>query len=92
MSWKNFHLEKIFGILTTGNETYLARFKAFPSLLIFSMEVGLPPHLGMELCCLVGAVLSLCVMAFRAMRSSIVFVLLWLLYLSVYKVSEARAW
>eukprot|EP00731_Ephydatia_muelleri_P007160 Em0003g1408a len=75
-----------------SNATYWEKFKSLPSLLIFSLEIGISPHLGMELCCLLGIVLSLGVMSFRAMRSSVVFFLLWLFYLSVYKVGQIFLW
>ena len=61
---------------------------SFPSVLIYSDYLGLPPHYMMELCCLVGVALSCLVVAFRAMRCSFIFLLLWGLYLSVYQVSD----
>ena len=43
----------------------------------------------MELCCLVGGALALLMMVFRVLRCTVVFAMLWVLYLSVYKV---RVW
>ena len=40
----------------------------------------------MELCSALGALLALTMMIFRAMRCTLTFLLLWALYLSVYKV------
>lgn len=41
----------------------------------------------MELLCLIGAALSLGAMLFEALRDSVVFLCLWVLYLSMYQVS-----
>ena len=40
----------------------------------------------MELFCLVGGALCILMMLFQALRSTIMFAILWILYLSVYKV------
>ena len=65
---------------------------SFPSLVLFHEAVQLPPHRVMELCSLVGALLALFMIAFRAMRCSLMFVFLWALYLSVYKVGQTFMW
>ena len=71
-----------------GNSTMWARLHSYPSLLVFYNDLGLPPDVLMELCCAVGALLGLLVMMFQAMRCSFIFLLLWGLYLSVYRVRE----
>ena len=70
-----------------GEDGWLQRWLTLPSLVEFHRELGLSPHHTMELCCLLGAALAALAMAFRPMRCSLVFLLLWLLYLSLYKVA-----
>ena len=59
-----------------------------PSIVLFSQDLKMPPHIVMELCCIVGALLGLLVMVSRVFRTADIFVLLWALYLSVYKVRD----
>ena len=65
---------------------------SYPSLVLFHEAVQLPPHRVMELCCLGGAVIALLMIAFRVMRCSLMFLFLWALYLSVYKVGRTFLW
>lgn len=69
--------------LTSLTLTLLACFHRYHPTLT---PCSCPSSQVMELCCLVGAVLALLMMAFRAMRSSLLFLVLWALYLSLYKV------
>ena len=68
----------------------LSQLQEFPSLLIFHSLLGIPPSVAMEICCLVGAVLAMLVMIFRALRCTVMFAMLWVLYLSLYKVGPRR--
>lgn len=78
-----------FLIWPPGDGSWLSRFMAFPSLLQFHQSLGLSPSVTMELLCVIGALLSLLMMVFRAMRCSLLFATLFILYLSVYKVYNA---
>lgn len=75
-----------------SKEGWLQRWLSFPSLVGFSRDVGLSPHHMMELCCVMGVLLAALMMIFHAMRCSLMFLLLWLLYLSVYKVGKVFMW
>ena len=68
------------------NGSWVSQLRAFPSLLLFHGSLQLSPSVAMELCCLAGVLLGLAALVFRAMRCSLTFLLLWLLYLSLYKV------
>ena len=70
----------------TSLSSILTSLRSFPSLLIFHGYLQLSPSHTMELCCVVGALLAFLMMIFRAMRCSLMFAVLWFLYLSVYKV------
>ena len=63
-----------------------------PTFLVGSYWAGLSPAAGMELCCLVGVALAIAVTLFDIARSAPVMLLLWLLYLSVYKVGQVFLW
>ena len=76
----------MFFVTITDNSSWLERLQSLPSILTFHQDVQLPPHYLMELCCLVGTLLGVFMMIFRAMRCSFMFLILWILYLSVYKV------
>ncbi|XP_062435275.1 lipase maturation factor 2 [Rhea pennata] len=60
----------------------------FPTLLWLSPSLGLDTELGMELLCLAGVLASFGAMVFEPLRDSLVFALLWVLYLSVYQVGQ----
>ena len=66
--------------------SWISQFKKFPSLVIFHSLLRLPPSVVMELCCLVGGVLAIFMMVFRGLRCTLMFGILWILYLSLYKV------
>ena len=59
---------------------------SFPSVLIYYEAIGLPSEYMMELICLVGVVLSISVMLFTSMRCSLIFLILWALYISLHQV------
>ncbi|XP_019856704.1 PREDICTED: lipase maturation factor 2-like [Amphimedon queenslandica] len=63
-------------------------FYSFPSLLLYSNYFSLPPEYAMELACIVGIILSFCVIVFQSMRCSLVFLLIWLMYLTVHEVGQ----
>jgi hypothetical protein len=65
---------------------------SFPSAVALHDLIHLPPHLVMELCCLVGGLLSMMLIIFKPLRTSILFLVLWALYLSVYKVGQTFMW
>lgn len=69
-----------------GNVSWLAQVQSFPSLLLFHSSLHLSASLTMELCCVVGMALSLLMMVCRAVRCTIMFGILWVLYLSMYQV------
>jgi len=69
-----------------------SEFVKFPTFLVGSYWAGLNPATGMELCCLVGMVLAIAVTLFDVARSAPVMLLLWLLYLSMYKVGQVFLW
>ncbi|CAI9582626.1 unnamed protein product [Staurois parvus] len=62
--------------------------KDSPTLLWLGPRVGLDTEQGMELICLLGVLLSVGALLFSVLRDSLVFLLLWILYLSVYQVGQ----
>ncbi|TKS73388.1 Lipase maturation factor 2 [Collichthys lucidus] len=56
-----------------------------PTLLWLGPRLGLDTHTATELLCLIGSALSLGAMLFEALRDSVVFFCLWVLYLSLYQ-------
>ncbi|KAE8616940.1 hypothetical protein XENTR_v10008930 [Xenopus tropicalis] len=62
--------------------------KDSPSLLWFGPRLGLDTEMTMELICLLGALLSLGALLFSFLRDSLVFLLLWIFYLSLYQVGQ----
>ncbi|XP_030587285.1 lipase maturation factor 2a [Archocentrus centrarchus] len=59
-----------------------------PTLLWLGPRFGLDTHTAMELLCLIGAALSLAATLVEAFRDSMVFLCLWVLYLSMYQVGQ----
>ncbi|KAI1882528.1 hypothetical protein AGOR_G00251680 [Albula goreensis] len=59
-----------------------------PTLLWLGPSLGLDTQQGMELLCLVGALLAFGAMVMEGLRDSLVFLLLWALYLSLYQVGQ----
>ncbi|XP_018416251.1 PREDICTED: lipase maturation factor 2 [Nanorana parkeri] len=62
--------------------------KDSPTLLWLGPSVGLDTEQGMELICLLGVLLSVGALLFSFLRDSLVFLLLWIFYLSVYQVGQ----
>uniref|UniRef100_A0AAV2KW97 Lipase maturation factor n=1 Tax=Knipowitschia caucasica TaxID=637954 RepID=A0AAV2KW97_KNICA len=62
--------------------------KSSPTLLWLGPHLGLDTHTCMELLCLLGAALSLAATLSEAFRDSLVFLLLWALYMSMYQVGQ----
>ncbi|KAM3927486.1 lipase maturation factor 2 isoform 2-T2 [Leptodactylus fuscus] len=59
-----------------------------PTLLWLGPRLGLDTEQGIELICLLGALLSLGALLFNCLRDSLVFFLLWIFYLSLYQVGQ----
>ncbi|XP_061577923.1 lipase maturation factor 2a [Cololabis saira] len=66
----------------------LEQLMSSPTLLWLGPRLGLDTHSAMELLCLVGAALSLAATLVEPLRDSLVFFLLWALYLSLYQVGQ----
>ncbi|XP_060745093.1 lipase maturation factor 2b [Tachysurus vachellii] len=64
----------------------LEKLQDIPSLLWLTPSLGIGPQQGLELICLLGALLSLGAMLLSGLRDSLVYLCLWVLYLSVYTV------
>uniref|UniRef100_A0A8C5PYW2 Lipase maturation factor n=1 Tax=Leptobrachium leishanense TaxID=445787 RepID=A0A8C5PYW2_9ANUR len=75
-------------MLRFSGKSLLELMKDSPTLLWLGPSVGLDTELGMELICLLGALLSLGAVLFQRLRDSLVFLLLWVLYLSLYQVGQ----
>ncbi|XP_068257771.1 lipase maturation factor 2 [Nyctibius grandis] len=59
-----------------------------PTLLWLSPSLGLDTELGMELLCLLGVLASFGALLLEPLRDSLLFALLWVLYLSLYQVGQ----
>ncbi|XP_037623491.1 lipase maturation factor 2a [Sebastes umbrosus] len=59
-----------------------------PTLLWLGPRLGVDTHTAMELLCLIGAALSLAATLVESLRDSVVFFILWALYLSMYQVGQ----
>uniref|UniRef100_A0ABM5GLF6 Lipase maturation factor n=1 Tax=Pogona vitticeps TaxID=103695 RepID=A0ABM5GLF6_9SAUR len=59
-----------------------------PTLLWLGPRLGLDTEQGMELLCLLGALLSFGALILEPLRDSLVFLALWALYLSLYQVGQ----
>lgn len=59
-----------------------------PTLLWLGPRLGLDTEQGMELICVVGTLLAFGAMVMEPLKDSLVFLLLWILYLSVYQVGQ----
>ncbi|XP_073435385.1 lipase maturation factor 2 [Dendrobates tinctorius] len=71
----------------TGKDLW-DQLKDSPTLLWLGPQLGLDTEQGIELICLLGAVLSLGALLFNCFRDSLIFLLLWILYLSLYQVGQ----
>ncbi|XP_041693522.2 lipase maturation factor 2a isoform X2 [Coregonus clupeaformis] len=59
-----------------------------PTLLWLAPRLGLDTQTAMELLCLLGAALSLAASLLESLRDSLVFLFLWIIYLSMYQVGQ----
>ncbi|XP_034032495.1 lipase maturation factor 2a [Thalassophryne amazonica] len=59
-----------------------------PTLLWLAPKLGLDTHTAIELLCLIGAALSIAATLVAALRDAVVFLCLWVLYLSLYQVGQ----
>ena len=62
-------------------------FSSSPTLLSFVGRLGLDAVMGMELFCLIGIMLSFVTFVSRKCGNFIFFLIMWMLYLSVFRVS-----
>ncbi|KAK1790365.1 hypothetical protein P4O66_014265 [Electrophorus voltai] len=75
-------------LLVAGEQKpLLQQLQESPSLLWLAPSLGLGPQQGLELICLLGALLSLGAVLLGALRDSLAYLCLWILYLSLYTVS-----
>ncbi|XP_067936495.1 lipase maturation factor 2-like [Watersipora subatra] len=63
-----------------------------PSLIRYRYKYSMDTESAMDLCCLVGAFFSTLAVIFTSMRSSLVFFLLWVLYMSLYALGQTFLW
>ncbi|XP_053319333.1 lipase maturation factor 2 [Spea bombifrons] len=75
-------------MLRFSGKNVLEQFSDAPTLLWLGPWLGLDTEQGMECICLLGAILSLGALLFRCLRDSLVFLFLWVLYLSLYQVGQ----
>ena len=59
-----------------------------PTLLKLTPKLGLDVQTGMDLLCVIGMAVSFMCVVFKAMRDTVSFILLWMLYLSLYQVNR----
>uniref|UniRef100_A0A4W4E956 Lipase maturation factor n=1 Tax=Electrophorus electricus TaxID=8005 RepID=A0A4W4E956_ELEEL len=72
-------------LLVAGEQKpLLQQLQESPSLLWLVPSLGLGPQQGLELICLLGALLSLGAVLLGALRDSLAYLCLWILYLSLY--------
>ncbi|XP_078534006.1 lipase maturation factor 2 [Lissotriton helveticus] len=75
-------------MLKYTGKTIMEEMKDTPTLLLLGPSLGLDTEQGMELICLLGVLLSMGAMLLEPLRDSLVFLLLWVLYLSLYQVGQ----
>uniref|UniRef100_A0A8C2I0P7 Lipase maturation factor n=1 Tax=Cyprinus carpio TaxID=7962 RepID=A0A8C2I0P7_CYPCA len=74
--------------LRVSGKSVVEQLKDSPTLLWFGPRLGLDTQQCMELLSLTGALLSLMTLALPALRDCRVFLVLWILYLSLYQVGQ----
>lgn len=75
-------------VLRLGGKGLWEQLRDSPTLLWLSPHLGLDTELGMELLCLLGVFASFGALLFESLRDSLLFALLWALYLSLYQVRD----
>lgn len=75
-------------VLRLGGKGLWEQLRDSPTLLWLSPHLGLDTELGMELLCLLGVFASFSALLFESLRDSLLFALLWALYLSLYQVGD----
>ncbi|XP_051512091.1 lipase maturation factor 2a [Myxocyprinus asiaticus] len=75
-------------MLRVSGKSVLEQLKYSPTLLWFGPHLGLDTQLCMELLSLTGALISLMAMAVPVLRDCRAFLVLWILYLSLYQVGQ----
>uniref|UniRef100_A0A8C5DUA9 Lipase maturation factor n=1 Tax=Gouania willdenowi TaxID=441366 RepID=A0A8C5DUA9_GOUWI len=73
--------------LRYGGRSLTEQLRSSPTLLWLGPHLSLDTQASMELLCLLGALLSLAALLVEALRDSLVFLCLWVSYLSMYQVS-----
>jgi len=63
-----------------------------PTLLKLTPKLGLSVEQGMDLLCAAGMALSFLCVVCGAMRDTVSFILLWMLYFSLYQVQATLTW
>ncbi|KAJ8003120.1 hypothetical protein DPEC_G00166070 [Dallia pectoralis] len=74
--------------LRYSGEALLEQVRSTPTLLWLGPQLGLDTQTAMELLCLLGAALSLAATLVESLRDSLVFLFLWILYMSLYQVGQ----
>lgn len=75
-------------VLRLSGKGLWEQLRDFPTLLWLGPSLGLDTELGMELLCLLGVLCSFGALLLEPLRDSLVFALLWVLYLSLYQVGQ----
>ncbi|XP_060608284.1 lipase maturation factor 2-like [Ruditapes philippinarum] len=63
-----------------------------PTLLKLTPKLGLSVQQGMDLLCMAGMVVSFLCVVCKTMRDTVSFILLWMLYFSLYQVGQTFLW
>ncbi|XP_035673677.1 lipase maturation factor 2-like [Branchiostoma floridae] len=79
-------------LLKLDGKTPHERFSERPTLLWLTPALGLTAEHGMDLLCLAGMLISLVAMVTEVMRDVPAFLMLWILYFSVYQVGQTFLW
>ncbi|XP_065496143.1 lipase maturation factor 2 [Caloenas nicobarica] len=75
-------------VLRLSGKGLWEQFRDVPTVLWLGPRLGLDTEQGMELLCVLGVLGSFGALLFEALRDSLLFALLWLLYLSLYQVGQ----
>ncbi|KAM9582383.1 lipase maturation factor 2 isoform 2-T2 [Guaruba guarouba] len=75
-------------VLRLSGKGLWEQLRDFPTLLWLGPSLGLDTELAMELLCLLGVLCSFGALLLEPLRDSLLFALLWVLYLSLYQVGQ----